>query len=260
MEALAWEDVGGLLGEKVSLFFTDRDGGISPEPYDSLNLALHTGDDPANVHANRAAVARHLRIRPEHIIYMEQVHGVRVLRAGWDNVAEGEEGPGASLSSCDGAYTTARGVALAVLTADCLPVALAFPGAGAVAVLHAGWRGTIEDIVGVALRKMSETLGVEAADARAVLGPAIAPCCYEVDEGRARLFVERYGRKSAVIGGDNGRYLDLYRANTLNLLEAGVKERNVRRVRGCTCCDRRYFSYRRDGVTGRQGAFVFLRP
>ncbi|MDD3718602.1 MAG: peptidoglycan editing factor PgeF [Actinomycetota bacterium] len=253
----ALTDAGGLLGEGVGLVFTSRAGGVSPAPFDSLNLAFHTGDDPANVTANRALVAEAIDAPPMDFVYLEQVHGAKVARV--SGAEQHGSGAGDALPACDGAFTTVPGLVLSVLTADCVPVAVSYPSGGAVAVVHAGWRGTIADIVAVALRKIREEMGLDPADARAVMGPAIAACCYEVDEGRAGLFVERYGRRDGVVTGRGDRFLDLPRANTLNMLEAGVREENILRVGGCTCCDGGYFSYRREGSTGRQGTFICIR-
>jgi YfiH family protein len=159
---------------------------------------------------------------------------------------------------CDGLYTTEEGLALAVLTADCVPLAVAFPSVPLAAVLHAGWRGTIGDIAGSFLARLREELGLSPPDARVVMGPAIGPCCYLVEEGRARLFVEKYGEESGVVREDGGFRVDLPRANRLNLARAGVREENVHLVGGCTACEASYFSFRRDGETGRQGAFILV--
>lgn len=253
-------DAGGLLGEGTGLIFTDRHGGVSDAPYDTLNLAFHTGDDAARVAENRKILAGCTGIPPRRFVFLEQVHGLSVVRAPLTAAGEGDLEEAVTVPACDGAYTTEKGLVLSVLTADCVPIAMAVPSAGTVALVHAGWRGTIGDIAGAALGRICEDLGAHPGDALAVLGPAIYPCCYEVDKGRAGLFVEKYGRDSGVVTGKGGRHLDLLRANTLNLLQAGVKEENIRREGGCTCCDKRYFSYRRDGVTGRQGTFVFLKP
>ncbi|MEW6554968.1 MAG: peptidoglycan editing factor PgeF [Actinomycetota bacterium] len=251
----AWSDAGGFLGEGMGLVFTDRHGGFSSPPYDTLNLAFHTGDDGAVIVRNRMVVSHALGIAPRDFVYLEQVHDTRVARITARPVpCEGGASPPV-VEGADGACTAVRGLALAVLTADCVPIALADESIPAVAVVHAGWKGTIGDIAAAALRAM----GADPRRVKAVLGPSIAPCCYEVDEGRAGLFVERYGEKSEVVTGKAGRNLDLVRANALNLMEAGVREENLLAVGGCTCCDGRYFSFRRDGVTGRQGAFVFLR-
>ena len=181
-----------------------------------------------------------------------------VARAGAAAGREREKVGGEAFAATDGVYTGEAGLALGVLTADCVPLAIAVPGSGMVAMLHAGWRGTIADIAGIALREMAGGRGLDLADVRVVMGPAISRCCYEVDEGRARLFVEKYGRRSGVVSGGKEYRLDLLRANHINLRKAGVKDANISSTDRCTCCEGRYFSYRRDGETGRQGAYVFM--
>ncbi len=254
-----WTDAGRMLGEGIGLVFTDRHGGVSPPPFDSLNLAYHTGDEPENVRRNREKAAKGLGVAPDRFVYLRQAHGLHVAGAGSGDASRSRDSLIGAPEGTDGAFTTQRRVVLSVLTADCVPIALALPEAGMVAMLHAGWRGTVGNIVASALRAMGRDLAPDAVEIRAVMGPAIGPCCYEVDEGRARLFVERYGESSAVVRGTEGWRVDLLRANFLNLTAAGVREENIGRLGGCTCCESRYFSFRRDGVTGRQGAYVFLR-
>lgn len=252
-----WIDAGNLLGEGIGLVFTDRYGGLSPPPFDSLNLAYHTGDEPDNVCGNRRIVASALGVPKERFVYLEQVHGLRVARAETRGELRNGDGNEAVIAASDGAYTLQQGVVLSVLTADCVPIAMALPAAGAVVMLHAGWRGTIGNILGSALEVMGRELVCDTGEIRAVMGPAVGPCCYEVDEGRARLFVEKYGVEGGVVTGKSKRRLDIIKANKINMLEAGLKEENISMVGGCTCCDARYFSFRREGVTGRQGAFVY---
>jgi polyphenol oxidase len=254
-----WIDAGSLLGSGIGLTFTDRSGGVSPAPYDTLNLALNTGDEADNVHENRLEVSRQVNIPQERFIYLEQVHGLDVARAGLEYDGMGAGALRGALASTDGVFTTEEGLVLSVLTADCVPVAIAEHQAGVVAMLHAGWRGTIGNIVGIAMEMMATGVGIRRGKARVVLGPSIAPCCYVVDEGRARLFVERYGENGVVAKAAEGSRLDLVRANILNLIKAGVREENIVALGGCTCCEKRYFSYRRDGVTGRQGSFLYIR-
>ena len=248
-----WLEAGYLLGRGFRLLFTDRHGGVSRPPYDTLNLSPDRGDDADAVRANRQAVASALRLRPGRLVFMQQVHGLRMAR-----VRRGGGKRPRTVPRVDGLYTTEAYLALAVLTADCVPLALAFPAAAAVAMLHAGWRGTLGDIAGSALRTLSNDLGVSTGEARVVMGPAIGPCCYRVEEGRARLFVEKYGEESGVVTESDGPRVDLVRANRINLLQAGVKDENIHRVGGCTCCDARYFSFRREGITGRQGSFILM--
>ncbi len=254
-----WISAGHLLGWGVELYFTGRRGGYSPPPYDSLNLAYHTGDDAVCVSANRELVASALGVGEERFVYLDQVHGLRLLRAGADDATDRSAPHARSCAGVDGAYTTEEGLALAVLTADCLPISLSDRYSRVVAMLHAGWKGTAGDIAGKAVGMIASEFGLAAGDLRAVIGPGIGPCCYTVDEGRARLFVEKYGKDGGVVWEEGGFRLDLYRANRLNLLRAGLKEECIFGVGACTCCGEGYFSFRRDGNTGRQGAFVFLR-
>jgi purine-nucleoside/S-methyl-5'-thioadenosine phosphorylase / adenosine deaminase len=253
-----WIEAGHLLGEGIRLVFTAREGGCSPPPYDSLNLAYHTGDDPANVLLNRRAVATRLGIPAEDFIYLEQVHGLRVGRAVSADTGIPPREFHPDFAASDGAFSTEAGLVLAVLTADCVPLALTSPYNRVALMLHAGWRGTLEDIVAAGLDILQNELGVRSSECAAVMGPAVGPCCYGVDKGRAAVFVERYGEGSGVVMEEKGYHLDLKRANRLNLLRAGVADERIWEVGGCTCCDRRYFSYRRDGVTGRQGSFIYL--
>jgi YfiH family protein len=254
-----WIDAGHLLGKEVGLIFTDRSGGCSPPPYDTLNLSYRTGDDDSNIDKNRRIVAAELGIEPGRFIYLKQVHAERVRRVDTNHLKRPGDRHKETFADTDGTYTSLRSVPLAVLTADCIPLALAAATRGVVAMLHAGWRGTLANIAVEALNRIRREFGVEPREFHAVMGPGISPCCYRVDEGRAQVFVERYGERSNVVLLKEGYCLDLFRANRINLLEAGLNEEHIYRVGGCTCCERGYFSYRREGLTGRQGAFVFLR-
>ncbi len=252
----AWLEVGYLLGPGFRLLFTDRTGGVSEPPYDEMNLAFHTGDDPSKVAKNRAILARWIGLGDSRMIYPQQVHGLSVA---WlegtsvRSVTMDEE----VLRGKDGLISTESGLALSVLTADCVPLALAYPERGIVAVLHAGWRGTIGDIASIACRLIEERTGAKASEARAVMGPCIGPCCYEVDKGRAEQFVEKYPDGNVVFRHGGAWSLDLKQANIVNLKRCGIEESAIHLVGGCTCCEPRYYSFRRDGITGRQGAFLW---
>ena len=154
-----------------------------------------------------------------------------------------------------------RGLVLGVLTADCLPVVLAVPGSGAVAIAHAGWRGTVEGVVPAAVRELCALAGASPADVVAALGPAIGACCYRVGEEVRREFRVRWGAAHARVifrrDGDGWR-LDLQAANQRQLREMGVPLRAVATVPLCTSCRRDlFFSYRRDGRrSGRMLNFV----
>jgi len=220
--------------------FTTRRGGISRGPYASLNLGRFTDDDAAAVHRNRQMLEGRLGVR---FAYARQVHGARVQRI---------LGPPAQLPSpgeADGQATALAGVAPLVLTADCLPVALA--GEGAVAMLHAGWRGLQAGVIaeGVAALRELGALGSLAA----AIGPGAGPCCYEVgDEVRAAFADDGDGVR-------RGRNVDLKAIARRQLEHAGVGE--VHDVGLCTICSPSlFYSHRRDGgVTGRQAGIAWLR-
>ena len=215
--------------------FTDREGGVSEAPYDTLNLAASVGDLRDTVDENRARVARAAGFAPGSLRLARQVHGPDVLEVTSDDpVVAGD---------ADVLVTAQPGVTIGILTADCTPVVLAGPGR--VAVAHAGWRGLVAGVIDTAVRAVG---GVDAA----WVGPSIHACCYEVGPEVIAAF-ESQGLPTA--GPDR---VDPGRAAAFALHRAGVER--VASSTDCTSCDRRYFSYRRDGVTGRQGAFAALLP
>ncbi|HEY7622426.1 MAG TPA: polyphenol oxidase family protein [Solirubrobacteraceae bacterium] len=201
--------------------FTTRRGGRSEGAFTSLNLGLWTDDEPENVRANRELVREQAGV--ERLVQGRQVHGARVV-VDADGIEE-----------ADGQVTTAPGVAAIVLTADCLPVALAGPDS--VGMVHAGWRGLAAGVL---------EAGVAATGAiAAAIGPGIGPCCYEVgDEVRA-------------VFGTSERTLDLKAVARERLRAAGVAQ--IHDCGLCTACDaERFFSHRRDrGVTGRQAGLAW---
>lgn len=207
----------------ATALFTTRRGGVSEGPYASLNVGLATQDDPERVAANRERVREHAGAA--RLAQGRQVHGTHV-------VIDGEGG-----EEADGQVTTRPGVAAIVLTADCLPVALAGPGAAG--VVHAGWRG----LAGGVLEAGVAALG--SGPVAAAIGPGIGPCCYEIgDEVRA-------------VFASSERTLDLKAVARARLEAAGVQE--IHDCDLCTACDpQRFFSHRRDrGITGRQAGLAW---
>jgi len=229
--------------------FTERTGGMSPPPYDSLNLSLTTDDDPDNGRENRGRAVAGLGIAPFATAY--QVHGSSAVRVGAKRAGAGFEDPNTRLKEADILYSKGAKVPLAVLTADCLPVVLASPEEGTVAVVHAGWRGLAAGILASAV-----ALFEDPAEVRAVLGPSIGPCHYEVGEDVA-LAVASGSDAGAVTQRRGGSlYLDLPAT-----ARAAMKALGVRKVEDtglCTFCERkRFYSHRRDGpATGRQAAIA----
>ncbi|WNV77358.1 peptidoglycan editing factor PgeF [Geodermatophilus sp. DSM 44513] len=225
---------------------TDRRGGRSAPPYDSFNLGGHVGDDPAAVAANRDRLAGELGVPGERLVWMDQVHGTRVV------VVDGPaEGP---LAATDAVVTRTPGLVLCVLVADCVPVLLADPAAGVVAAVHAGREGVRAGVVPATLSAMAR-LGSRPADVTALLGPAVCGACYEVPRAM-QADVARVAPAAAVRTRQGTPGLDL-RAGLAELLRGAGVGQVVHDPR-CTVEDRRLFSHRRDGVTGRQAGVVWL--
>jgi len=232
------------------VLFTTRRGGVSVAPYDSLNLGLLTDDRLEAVAANRARVAELVGLPRERFAQGRQVHAARVARVttapepGAD-VAGRAAAPG--LAAADGQATNVPGMAAVVLVADCLPIAVA--GAGALAMLHGGWRGLAAGIVAEGVRAVRE-LGA-AGPLAAAIGPGAGGCCFAVGS-------EVQERFAGVAGARRGANLDLRAVARAQLRAAGVGE--VHDVGLCTLCAEPglFFSHRRDGgVTGRQAGIAW---
>jgi YfiH family protein len=225
---------------------TDRRGGRSSAPYDAFNLGDHVGDDPAAVAANRDRLARELGAEPGRLVWMQQVHGTGVAV-----VDRPQDGP---VPATDALVTAEPGLVLCVLVADCVPVLLADAEAGVVAAVHAGREGVRQGVVPAALAAMRD-LGARPGTTTALLGPAVCGADYEVPAAM-QAEVAEVAPAAAVRTRRGTPGLDL-RAGLDALLRAAGVAQVVHDPR-CTVEDRRLFSHRRDGVTGRQAGVVWL--
>jgi YfiH family protein len=234
----------------VGAWMSTRDGGVSVAPWDTLNLGTAVGDDPAAVRENRERFARRLGAVP---VYLRQVHGSRVVRIDRE-MADAEP------QEADAAFTTEPGVACTVQVADCMPVLLAAPDGRAVAAAHGGWRGLAGGVVEAALAAVCDAAACAPHDIVAWLGPCIGPREFEVGAdvvdafgGDPRCFVPRPRADGSP------RWL----ADLPQLGRERLRAQGVMRVSGgqwCTVSERsRFFSFRRDGVTGRMAAAVWIR-
>ncbi|MER6166568.1 peptidoglycan editing factor PgeF [Streptomyces violaceorubidus] len=227
--------------------FTDRWGGVSAVPYEELNLGGAVGDDPAAVTANRELAAKSLGVDPTRVVWMNQVHGadVVVVDAPWG------ESP---VPRVDAVVTAERGLALAVLTADCVPVLLADPVSGVAAAAHAGRPGLVAGVVPAAVRAMTE-LGADPARIVARTGPAVCGRCYEVpEEMRADVSAVEPTAYADTSWGTPA--LDVGAGVHAQLARLGVRDRAQSPV--CTRESADHFSYRRDRTTGRLAGYVWL--
>ncbi|MFK4147583.1 peptidoglycan editing factor PgeF [Streptomyces sp. NPDC004065] len=227
--------------------FTDRWGGVSAVPYEELNLGGAVGDDPAAVHANRELAAKSLGLDPARVVWMNQVHG--------NDVAE-VDGPWTArdVPAVDGLVTAVRGLALAVLTADCVPVLLADPVAGVAAAAHAGRPGMVKGVVPAAVEAM-RSLGADPARIVARTGPSVCGRCYEVPEA-LRAEVAAVEPAAHAETGWGTPAVDVSAGVHAQLERLGVHDRQQSPV--CTLESADHFSYRRDRTTGRLAGYVWL--
>lgn len=226
----------------VRALSTTRSGGESASPWQSFNLGDHVGDEPQAVAANRVLLRRELPAEP---VWLQQVHGTRCVDAA--RALPGEQ--------ADASFTRQRGVVCAVLTADCLPVLLCDERATVVGIAHAGWRGLAAGVIEATVAAMDEPGG----RLLAWLGPAIGPQAFEVGGEVRQIFVARDPQAAdAFVANAGGKWLcDIYRLARRRLHSLGV--RRVASADFCTLNDtERFFSFRRDGVTGRMASLIWL--
>jgi YfiH family protein len=228
----------------VRALVTTRNGGVSTGPYASLNLGIAVNDDPKAVAENRARVRAHLPGEPR---WLKQIHGARAVAG--ESVS--------SLVEADASVTRTPGVVCVIQMADCMPVLLATRDGSAIGIAHAGWRG----LAGGVVERTIEAMGADPAAIVAWLGPAIGPDAFEVgDEVRAAFVASDPVAADAFRPLHPGKWLaDLFTLARQRLARAGLTA-----IHGgglCTLSDpARFFSHRRDRVTGRMGAFLWIEP
>lgn len=232
---------------RVRRVTTTRAGGVSKPPFDTFNLGDHVGDDPAAVAANRRRLAAAIGLGGDAVVWMNQVHS--------SNVAVVDQG-GETVSDTDALVTTMPRLALAVVTADCVPVLMADARAGVVAAVHAGRVGAASGIVAKALETMVDC-GADVGDVSVLLGPAVSGRNYEVPEAMAAEVEQALpGSRTTTSRGTPG--LDLRAGIAAQLRSSGVTSIDV--DPRCTVDDPNLFSHRRDNPTGRLASLIWLEP
>lgn len=243
--------------------FSARQGGVSPAPFDTLNMALHVGDDPAHVWENRRRYLAALGLDAERICTIRQVHGTEIVRAFRRDAGRGARDYADALADADAVVTNDSGVTLLLCYADCVPVLLYDPVHNATGLVHAGWKGTVQRIAAKTVERMGEEFGTSPSEVLAGIGPSIGAGCYTVGAEVAERFRTEFSAHAAelVRVQDEEIHLDLWAANSIQLVEAGVLADNIDRADICTSCDRSFFySYRATGGrTGRLAAVMELR-
>ena len=241
-------------------FSTLRVGGISTGDYSSFNLGLNSGDVPQNVLANRIKLCDALGIGSAKLVLPKQTHSATVKIIDSDFFRLDDDERKAFLNETDAVITNIRGVCVAIKTADCVPVLLYDSKRKAVAAIHAGWRGTVQDIVLKTIKEMVENFGTTPSDLIAGIGPSISPNVYEVGKEVWGQFATEFYSESTPAQKDK-RMLNLWKANHDQLVAAGVPSVRIETARICTLSDpERFYSARRDGAkTGRMATGIMLR-
>lgn len=227
----------------VRAAITTRRGGVSQGPHASLNLGSHVEDDPEAVRRNRALLRAHLSLSAEPC-WLHQTHGTDLTEA-----TQADQPPAA-----DAAFSRTRGQICAILTADCLPILLCNQSGTAVLAIHAGWRGLLDGII----TRCFEILNEDPADWMAWIGPGISGAAYEVGPDLAARFTTREPRWSRYFLPIRDKMrADLPALAADQLTTAGITD--ITRYAGCTAGEpERFFSYRRDGLTGRFASLIWL--
>ncbi|OIO84647.1 MAG: hypothetical protein AUK32_08400 [Candidatus Aquicultor secundus] len=244
----------------ILVVFTTRRGGVSTDPYASLNLAFHVGDNPDNVIKNRDIVCRRLGLDAARMVCAEQVHGAEVAVIGKFEAGRGAVSLKDSVPGVDALITADPFIPLTLFFADCVPVVLVEPNKRVISVVHAGWRGMYGEVIGNSIRMMVSTYGVHPSNFTAFIGPAIGGCCYQVGADVAEKFSHKFTHTASWL---NGTTLHLKELSKLQLIENGIPPGNIYRCDGCcsSCRNDLFFSYRADGgTTGRQAAIAAILP
>jgi YfiH family protein len=236
----------------IQLGFLTRKGGVSPPPYDSLNLSDSNGDQKENVSQNKAQAAVTFGFDLSRLVLLKQAHRDKILFL---------KEPLSTLSPSleleyDAMITNVPDIFLGILSADCVPIFAVDQKNKVIAAIHAGRQGTALHITTKVLRKMKEEFGSLPEDLLIALGPSIGFCCYEIDE---KVFQPEWDLFSIPVT-DGKRMVDLARINIAQIEEEGIEEEQIFWVDLCTSCHNNLlFSYRKEGKTGRQLSFIGIK-
>lgn len=241
--------------------FTTRIGGVSEFPYRSMNLGTNTGDDKENVLENYRLISKALDIEPENLVLSHQVHKDNILIASDEHRGNGILYD-TRFKEIDALITDKRNVALVTVYADCVPIFILDVEKKVIALAHGGWRGTVKKIGRKVIDRMVSDFGTNPINCIIGIGPSIGKCCYEVDDYVIDKFKEAYDDTYDFIE-DTGKgkyFLDLWTANKISMMEAGVLPQNITISNICTKCNNElFFSYRgEEGNTGRMAAILQL--
>ncbi len=237
-------------------FVSGRAGGVSEGEIGALNLSFRAGDTPQNVEENRRRLAEALGITPARLFFPAQTHSSRVQRVAAQTNPD-------TLTDTDALITNTPGICICVMSADCVPILLYDPVRKAVGAVHAGWRGTVGKILAATVQEMQAEFGTNPVDIIAGIGPSICPDVYEVGPEVIEATQQAFGSKKGVIAKENAQgkgYFNLWEANRMQLLAAGVRASSIEVAGICTYQNSdEFFSARKSGnKAGRFAAGIML--
>ncbi|MDR0579943.1 MAG: peptidoglycan editing factor PgeF [Campylobacteraceae bacterium] len=234
---------GIFLHNNVKIIQSDKTSGVSNGKYESLNLGLHVEDNPSHVNKNREIFASFFGVNTSELCFMEQTHSNNAV------LIKTNDTPAA-----DALITQEKNLVLCIMIADCVPVILFDIKNSAIAAIHAGRKGTFSDIITNTINAMAYNFKTKTENIKAFIGASIKSCCYEVKNEVAKEAKEKF---AFALEKRNERYfLNLQDIIKSQLSKNGVND--ILQDDTCTCCDKRYFSYRRDGICGRFAVGVKL--
>lgn len=247
---------------EIRQFVSTRLGGCSSPPFESLNIAFHTADEPAHVLENRQRLFLHLGIPLEYLTTAKQVHGNNVAVVTSDMRGSGACNYDSAIEATDALITNVSNTCLMVQVADCPAILLYDPVRRVIAAVHAGWRGSAQLIAVRTVRAMVDHFGCQPKDIIAGIGPSIGPCCYEVGPEVVGKMRETMGTLDGLTKASTSPdrfYLDLWEVNRRQLREASIQEQNIEVAQVCSRCNSDlFFSERSCRGTGRFGAGIML--
>lgn len=244
--------------------FSTKVGGVSEGIWESMNLSFSRGDDKASVEENFKRIAKAIGVEAEDLVFAAQTHTINVRKVGMEDRGKGFSKM-LDYSDVDGLITNEPGICLTTFYADCVPLFFVDPVHKAIGLSHSGWRGTVNRMGQATLQKMKDEYGTDPSDVVAAIGPSICQDCYEVSEDVISVFQESFDKKhwnALFYQKENGKYqLDLWKANEIILVEAGVKIDNIAVTNVCTNCNSDLlFSHRATkGQRGSLAAFMALK-
>jgi YfiH family protein len=239
----------------VIIAFTARQGGVSSPPYQSLNMALHVGDQAELVWANRKRLAGIWDLSLEQMVCCQQIHGSQVACVNSEMAGLGAKDYGTSIPGVDALTTDQTGIILATFYADCLPIFYFDPRQRVVGIAHSGWKGTMGRIAVKAVNTMVQVYGSKVEDLEVFIGPGIGPCCFQIQADLGQKVCAAFPEFDVIMYRNSEIFWDLSLTNRKILEQIGIEPDKILECGLCTSCNTdRFFSYRREN--GKTGSII----